>query len=66
MNYYRVEVELDFTIDGITNCSQQTFYLASSDEVDFRYITRLVYNNYGERADQIDIFVEKMADNEKF
>lgn len=66
MNYYRVEVESDFTIDGITNCSQQTFYLASSDEVDFRYITRLVYNNYGERPDQIDIFVEKIADNVKF
>jgi hypothetical protein len=66
MNYYRVEVEADFTIDGVTNCSQQTFYLASSNEVDFRYITRLVYNNCGEHHDQIDIFVEKMADNMKF
>ena len=66
MNYYRVEVEIDFTINGITNCSQQTFYLANSEEVDFRYITRHVYNHYGERHDQIDIFVEKMSDNVKF
>lgn len=63
MNYYRVEVEADFTIDGITNCSQQTFYLANSNEVDFRYITRVVdkYN-----ADHVHILVEKMEDNEKF
>ncbi len=67
MNYYRVEVEADYKIDGITNCSQQTFYLASSEEVDFKYITRLVYNNCGERLyDQVDIFVEKMEGNMKF
>ena len=66
MNYYRVEVEADFTIDGVANCSQQTFYLGSTTEIDFAYITRLVYNNYGERHDQIDIFVEKMKDNMKF
>lgn len=68
MNYYKVEVETGYFDEGTdtAECSQQTFYLASSKEIDFKYITRFVYSSCGEHHDQIDIFVEKMADNEKF
>ena len=68
MNYYRVQVETSYFDEGTdtAHCDQQTFYLASSKEIDFRYITRFVNNSCGGYHDEIDIFVEKMADNVKF
>ena len=67
MNYYRVYVEEVYAIDGETHCGQQTFYIGSTTEIDFAYIKRFVNNKLeGRHPDQIDIFVEKMHDNEKF
>lgn len=68
MNTYRLTVELGYFDEesGITNSSQQTFYIGSKNTIDFKYIKKFVYMKCGDQYDTLDFVVERISDNEKF